>query len=71
MIGFINMYVLAGMQNSSNPCTIESQTSQFPWGNLSRDVQELIREHTATIFSVESEFTMRFRFPEVGWCNTL
>ncbi len=43
--------------------------SQFPWSDLSHDMQELIRDQTGTIFAVESNFTMHLRFPEVGWTN--
>ena len=34
---------------------------------MPRDLQDLIREHTATVFSVEAESTLRLRLPEAGW----
>lgn len=42
-------------------------TSKFPWADLPDDIQTLIGKHTETIFAVESDFTMRIRFPAVGW----
>ena len=41
--------------------------SKFPLDRLPGDVQDLIREHTATVFSVEAESTLRLRLPEAGW----
>jgi hypothetical protein len=64
--GFIYMHGLAGMHLSSHPYVVQAR---FPWGTLPFDMQELIRDHTATSFAVESDFTMRFRFPEVSWTN--
>lgn len=60
------MHGLAGMHLSSHPYGVEAR---FPWKTLPLDMQELIRDHTATRFAVESDFTMRFRFPEVSWTN--
>jgi hypothetical protein len=57
---------LAGMHNMSYPHVVGAR---FPLDTLPFDMQELIRDHTATSFAVESDFTMRFRFPEVSWTN--
>ena len=57
---------LGGLRALYHPYVVEAQ---FPWGTLPFDMQELIRDHTATSFAVESDFTMRFRFPEVSWAN--
>ena len=57
---------LAGMHIMSYPHVVEAL---FPLDALPFDMQELIRDHTATSFAVESDFTMRFRFPEVSWTN--
>ena len=43
--------------------------SRFAYKHLSEDLQELIREHTSARFAVESDFTMRLRFPGVGWTD--
>jgi len=57
---------LAGMQIMSSPQVVEARL----WlETLPLDMQELIRDHTATSFAVESHFTMRFRFPEVSWTD--
>ena len=58
--------VIHGLAGGSQPRAVEAQ---FPWDTLPVDMQELIREHTATSFAVESPFTMRFRFPGVGWAG--
>lgn len=54
------------MQHSSHPHVVDTL---FPLDSLPIDVQEFIRAHTATSFAVESDLTMRFRFPEVSWTN--
>ncbi len=41
--------------------------ARFPFSDLPPDLQRLICEHTMAIFAVESDFTIRLRFPEVGW----
>ena len=43
--------------------------ARFALSELPRDLQELICEHTEAIFAVESDFTIRLRFPEVGWTS--
>lgn len=43
--------------------------SRFPLSNLCDDMQELIAEHTSARFAVDSDFTMRLRFPGVGWTD--
>jgi hypothetical protein len=63
---FIYMHGLAGMHLSSHPYAVEAQ---FPWNILPFDMQELIRDHTATSFAVDSDFTMCFRFPGGSWAN--
>lgn len=37
--------------------------------NLCDDMQELIAEHTSARFAVDSDFTMRLRFPQLGWTD--
>ena len=34
---------------------------------MPRDLQDLIREHTATVFFVEAESTLRLRLQDAGW----
>lgn len=41
--------------------------ARFPFSDLPPDLQRLICEHTRAMFAVESDFTIRLRFPEVGW----
>jgi len=64
--GFIYTDGLADMQLMSYPQVVEARSLL---DTLPFDMQELIRDHTATSFAVESDFTMRFRFPGVSWTN--
>ena len=52
---------------NKHACTIESNVSKFPWDRLPGDLQDLICEHTATVFSVEAESTLRLRLQDAGW----
>lgn len=55
---------LSDTQLNSSPQEIPSQ---FAWGDLPRDMQDSILDHTATSFAVESYYPIHLRFSEVGW----
>jgi hypothetical protein len=56
------------MQLSSNQ-SARKTLFPFPFNELPLDVQRHVLAHTATSFTVQSDSTMCFRFPEVSWYN--